>query len=77
MRKQYSSRDLHSGVRGKHYASYTRGTNLVLLQPDIAAAFPTERAVNDALRGLLEVARTAAGQAASPRSTGRGGRKTG
>jgi hypothetical protein len=83
MRKQYRREDLGIGVRGKHYASYTRGTNLVLLQPDVAAAFPTATAVNDALKGLLKVARTAKlsrtapGQAASSRSTVRGSRKTG
>lgn len=59
MRKQYRREDLGKGVRGKHYAEYMRGTNLVLLQPDVAAAFPTASAVNDALKGLLKVARTA------------------
>ena len=44
---------LQSGVRGKYTARYQRGTNLVKLAPDVAAAFPTEQAVNDALRKLL------------------------
>jgi hypothetical protein len=83
MRKQYRREDLGVGVRGKHYASYTRGTNLVLLQPDVAAAFPTATAVNDALKGLLKVARTAKLSRRTPdrpavsKSAARGGRKTG
>lgn len=44
---------LRNGVRGKYTARYQQGTNLVKLAPDIAAAFPTEQAVNDALRKLL------------------------
>ena len=42
------------GVRGKYVTRYREGTNLVLLDPDIAAAFPDAKAVNDALRSLLE-----------------------
>lgn len=42
------------GVRGKYVSRYREGTNLVLLDPDIAAAFPDAKAVNDALRSLLE-----------------------
>ena len=41
-------------VRGKYVERYREGTNLVLLDPDIAAAFPDAKAVNDALRLLLE-----------------------
>ncbi len=83
MRKQYRREDLGLGVRGKHYAAYTRGSNLVLLQPDVAAAFPTATAVNDALKGLLKVARTAKlsratkAPVAASKSAGRGSRKTG
>ena len=59
MRKTYRREDLGPGVRGKHFAAYRKGSNLVLLQPDVAAAFPTSAAVNEALQGLLKVARTA------------------
>ena len=45
---------LKNGVRGKYAERYAQGTNLVKLAPDVAAAFPTEQAVNDALRKLLE-----------------------
>lgn len=45
---------LKNGVRGKYVERYRQGTNLVKLAPDVAAAFPTEQAVNEALRRLLE-----------------------
>lgn len=51
---------LTNGVRGKYVARYRQGTNLVKLAPDVAAAFPTEQAVNDALRGLLRNGKAAA-----------------
>lgn len=44
---------LKNGVRGKYVERYQAGTNVVKLAPDVAAAFPTEQAVNDALRALL------------------------
>ena len=51
---------LKNGVRGKYVERYRQGTNLVKLAPDVAAAFPTEQAVNDALRGLLQSGKAAA-----------------
>ena len=62
MRKQYKREDLGKGERGKYYAAYSKGTNLVLLSPDVAAAFPTSEAVNEALRGLVQVAKGAVRQ---------------
>jgi len=56
LRSEYRREDLGKGVRGKHLKAYRAGTNLVLLQPEVAAAFPTERAVNEALSSLIEVA---------------------
>ncbi len=44
------------GVRGKYYRRFSEGTNLVLLDPDIADAFPNAKAVNEALRVLVNVA---------------------
>ena len=44
---------LQGGVRGKYVARYQRGTNLVLLAPDVAHYFPDERSVNTALRVLI------------------------
>lgn len=55
MRKHYSREDLGKGVRGKFLKDYQSGTNLVLLRPEVAAAFPTPGALNDALMGLLKV----------------------
>lgn len=49
--------DFSEGVRGKHHASYKAGTNVVLLEDDIAKAFPDSSSVNQALRMLLEVAK--------------------
>ncbi len=48
---------LKDGVRGKYAAQYQEGTNLVLLAPDVAAAFSSAEAVNDALRLVLRIAR--------------------
>ncbi len=61
LRPEYKREDLGPGVRGKFFEAYQKGTNLVLLSPDVAAAFPTEKAVNEALRSLIEVARRSAG----------------
>ncbi len=69
MRKQYKREDLGKGVRGKHLIAYSKGTNLVLISPDLAAAFPTTEAVNEALRGLVQVAERVAHP--TTRSSGR------
>lgn len=47
---------LKGGVRGKYADRYREGTNLVLLAPDVARAFPTEAAVNEALRLVMRIA---------------------
>ncbi len=44
------------GVRGKYVDRYRAGTNLVLLAPAVAKAFPTEADVNEALRLLMKIA---------------------
>jgi len=54
LRTEYDFSELKGGVRGKYAERYREGTNLVLLDPDVAAAFPDAKAVNDALRLLLE-----------------------
>jgi hypothetical protein len=56
LRPEYCREDFGVGIRGKYYDAYRKGTNLVLLSPDVAKAFPTEEAVNDALRSLLRLA---------------------
>lgn len=49
--------DFSGGVRGKHFEAYKKGTNVVFLDPDIAAVFKDSIAVNNALRLLLTLAR--------------------
>ncbi len=60
MRAEY---DFRGGVRGKYAARFRDGVNVVVLDPDVAAAFTSSEAVNRALRALLEVT--------PPRSRGR------
>lgn len=50
MRPEY---DLRGGVRGKYYERYRKGTNIVLLDPDIADVFKDSSSVNAALRQFL------------------------
>ena len=69
LRKEYRREDLGKGVRGKYLKAYRDGTNLVLLRPEVAAAFPSEKAVNDALSSLIDVAEHSVGL--TRRSTGR------
>lgn len=54
MRSNY---DFSGGVRGKHLKRYREGTNLIVLAPDVQRAFPDAVAVNEALRGLIRVAK--------------------
>jgi hypothetical protein len=61
IRPEYSREDLGKGVRGKFLAEFQAGTNLVLLSPDVAEAFPTEESVNEALRSLIAVAKRTVG----------------
>lgn len=57
IRDEYDFAAMKVGVRGKYVKRYRKGTNLVLLEPDIAEAFPNDKAVNQALRGLLNTTR--------------------
>lgn len=59
LRPEYRRSDLGRGIRGKFYKAYAAGTNLVLLGADVAEVFTDETAVNDALRSLIKVARSA------------------
>jgi hypothetical protein len=51
MRPEY---DFSGGVRGKYAKRYAEGTNLILLEPDLAAEFPDSRSVSRALRAYLK-----------------------
>lgn len=68
LRPEYKREDLGQGVRGKYFESYQKGTNLVLLSPDVAKVFPNEEAVNKALRSLIDLAQKSTGL--TRRSTG-------
>ena len=63
LRDEYDETLLKNGVRGKYVQRLAAGSNIVRLAPDVAAAFPTEEAVNNTLRLLLNVARTSVGRA--------------
>ena len=52
MRKEY---DFSKGVKGKYAAKYKAGTNIVMLDPDVAKVFKTPRSVNQALRSLTQI----------------------
>ncbi|OQY04931.1 MAG: hypothetical protein B6I22_08460 [Desulfobacteraceae bacterium 4572_123] len=58
MRSEYKKEDLGIGKRGKYYNAYRESNNLVRLIPEVAKAFPTEKAVNDALLALIKAARS-------------------
>lgn len=52
MRSQY---DFRGGMRGKYAARYAEGTNVVVLDPDVAEIFPDRQSVNEALRAVGQV----------------------
>jgi hypothetical protein len=57
LRKEYARKDLGKGARGKYYDEYMKGTNLVLLSPEVASVFTSEKSVNDALKNLIKIAK--------------------
>lgn len=58
LRPEYSRQDFGNMVRGKYARRFSEeASNLVMIDPELHKAFPNARAVNDALRGLLELAR--------------------
>jgi len=65
MRPEY---DFSKAVRGVTAARYAEGTNVVLLDPDVAKIFPDTRAVNEALRTIVRVTRTTLRQRARKRT---------
>jgi hypothetical protein len=67
LRPEYDLSQLTGGVRGKYYQRATAGKTLVLLEHDVAEAFPDAQTVNEALRVLIKVA-----QSQVPRSGSRG-----
>ena len=57
MRPEYDFGSMKGGVRGKYVRRFREGTNIVLLDPEVAEAFPSEASVNEALRGVLNTTR--------------------
>ena len=47
--------DFSSGTKGKYAKLYKKGTSLILLEPDVAEAFPDSKSVNDSLRALASI----------------------
>jgi hypothetical protein len=63
LRPNYDLREvLKAGVRGKYAKRYQAGTNLILLDPDVRKAFRSERAVNEALRLVIELRKVTDGK---------------
>ena len=57
MRPEY---DFSDGVRGKYYEAYMQSSNVVILEPDVAEIFRDSASVNEALRLLAKIAKSAA-----------------
>jgi hypothetical protein len=64
LRPEYDLSQLQGGVKGKYVQRYNEGTNLVLLDPDVAQVFSDDESVNEALRLLMKVAEAQLGQKA-------------
>ena len=57
LRPEYDFASMEGSGRGKYASRFKEGTNLVLLDEDLVEAFPSDEAVNDALRAVLRVAK--------------------
>ena len=75
LRPEYTRADLGPIVRGKYARRIAAASNVVVIDPAVSKAFPNEKSVNAALRGLLELARSttrptrrATGRAQKPRA---------
>jgi hypothetical protein len=69
LRPEYDLAQLEGGVRGKYYGQATAGTNLVLIEPDLASVFPDAESVNRALRVLADTASAVAHSQRRSRAT--------
>jgi hypothetical protein len=69
LRPEYDLAQLGRGVRGKYYRQAHAGTNLVLIEPDLAKAFPDQESVNRALRLLVSTAKATLRGSRRPRKT--------
>ncbi|HEX6901728.1 MAG TPA: hypothetical protein VF789_18540 [Thermoanaerobaculia bacterium] len=60
LRPEYQRSDFGTMVRGKYAARIAAETNIVVLEPKVAKVFPNDKAVNEALRGLIKIAEATA-----------------
>lgn len=60
LRPEYKREDFGVLVRGKYASRLKQSSNVVVLRPEVASAFPNGEAVNDALMGLIKIAQAAA-----------------
>ena len=54
LEREYDLKSLGKGVRGKYFEDYQKGTNVVVIDPELSKAFPNAKAVKDALRKVLD-----------------------
>jgi len=73
---EYDFASMKGGVRGKYVERLREGSNVVLLEPDVAAAFPSSGAVNEALRGVLNTTRAVLRKGGLPKSALQATRRT-
>ncbi len=66
LRPEYDFSAMEGGVRGKYVERYRAGVNLVLLEPEVADAFPTDEAVNEALRTAIRATKASRRQHVLP-----------
>jgi hypothetical protein len=72
LRQEYDLSQLQGGVRGKYYREATAGTNLVLIEAELASVFPDSESVNRALRLLADTAQSATAKKAVRRKSSNG-----
>jgi len=66
LKPEYDFASMKGGVRGKYAARLRKGSHLLLLEPEVAAAFPSAEAVNEALRGILNTTKAVRGKGGLP-----------
>jgi hypothetical protein len=66
MRPEYDFAKMQGGIRGKYVKRYQAGTNLVLLDPEVAKAFPTDAAANEALRAVISLTKVVSRPSRTP-----------
>ena len=75
LRPEYDFASMKGGVRGKYARQYRAGTNIVLLDPELAKAFPTDAIVNEVLRAALGISKAALSGSGNPIARPMGGRR--